>query len=56
MNKIFKNKIWKMLEVYMNDMIVKTAAEKIHAVDLQKALTRLGVTTCVLTLKSAHLE
>lgn len=39
MNEIFKNKIWDMLDVYMDDMIVKLKEELDHIAHQEAVFT-----------------
>jgi len=40
-NKVFRNEIWDMLKVYMDDMIVKSTKEYQHKVHLEPIFTRV---------------
>ncbi|XP_061360758.1 uncharacterized protein LOC133304723 [Gastrolobium bilobum] len=42
MNKVFKAQMGRMLEVYMNDMIVKSGDGKTHLQDLQEVFEQVG--------------
>ncbi|MCI06506.1 hypothetical protein A2U01_0027566, partial [Trifolium medium] len=41
MNKVFKEEIWDMLEVYMDDMIIKSAAENEHETHLNTVFNKV---------------
>ena len=43
MNKVFRTEIGDMLEVYMDDMIVKSQAEVDHTDHLQKVFDQVSI-------------
>ena len=52
MTKMFWDKIGHMVEVYIDNMVVKSKQEGRHIEDLQEAFEVLCNTSCVLTLRS----